>query len=1038
MLPNDGQLNDPVMVVAPDGTTVHIPRDEYDRYRQERDQPSPVHSDGELRDMVDPSTGLDQGGNPLQEGIWATTDGGWKPDGKRDESFTSSYRIAGTVVTPHATAGIHNGPLNLLSKLKSISVDGIPVNAENAGAIYQMYGHPGEGKFGQPVQVSAHHPAFENLAARIIQDGHGYPDAYKNDVQALQQGIRAGEIPPPIAPSDGIVPVASVYASDLDFMAPETAEASPSSYDAYQETPGGPSPEGVRRIQDHHLNRALKQNGMAGHQLNWTPGMRGRGLMIGRNLHTWDSFDPNTYDGTGEMGPMHSEYARTLPIDPKLVDYRSGVEIHPDGGVESVTGYPTDKIISADPRLHPKTTDDLFNFSHVFPDIVKRSYRDPILETHIEMPWYIEDPVLDKKSSVQKETAMFAPLLEGATSLIGAAAPTIMRSALGHGAYDAGKSLLGGGQTGGDSGGTSMPPDPPLDASYYGKTADLSTPSSNPGFSEAKDGDTKQFDADSTSTNPDNPTKGGPGGATEGEDGVKTKLFDDNSEGLKRLEMVLPLVLHYHNSEDEGINDPILRSLHELLEEESPGYLDHGDDHASVEALLTSIKKPDKIEHHQGAVPMPATNAQQPLNQQAPAVSPQTPSSCPNCGGTLLADGSCPQCGAKANPMGAPVPVAPQAGMPPTAFQGSRQAADHQGPVTKEQQAAVAQLLTENGRQNEIVTMIQSPWDYADELAQVAHRLNIPPNVDPNEQAPSLPEPAQESAPPGATMPVPNPADPSQQAMYQSSIIASDNLAPNCPNCGSGTTATDDGEKGLFHCHACHHVWKNSDKFETVESKTALSDAPGINLNDAEQHSIPDPRENQDTSQSWHDNANQPLSAGSTYQMHSDQYSIPDIVKIMAVKPEALVVQTVGDYTNNGTGPVVHEISKQEADMDNLTFIPADNNTDQQPDPGTADASPASQINTEPQQTPDLNAQPQAVNSSVISSRDWLRDDTNFDIDVTSNYEKTAGKKYTPNEQRDFIDERGIARNQDKLDLSGTHYEHQSRHLDDEFALFSL
>lgn len=53
----------------------------------ERDQPSPTHSDGDLRDMVDPATQLDQGGNPLQEGVWAGIDGGWQPSYRRDESF---------------------------------------------------------------------------------------------------------------------------------------------------------------------------------------------------------------------------------------------------------------------------------------------------------------------------------------------------------------------------------------------------------------------------------------------------------------------------------------------------------------------------------------------------------------------------------------------------------------------------------------------------------------------------------------------------------------------------------------------------------------------------------------------------------------------------------------------------------------------------------------------------------------------------------------------------------------------------------------
>jgi DNA-directed RNA polymerase subunit RPC12/RpoP len=75
--------------LTPDGLVQGAACEHCGGTRLERDQPSPTHSDGDLRDMVDPGTGLDQGGNPLQEGIWATTDGGWQPYPRRDESFAS-------------------------------------------------------------------------------------------------------------------------------------------------------------------------------------------------------------------------------------------------------------------------------------------------------------------------------------------------------------------------------------------------------------------------------------------------------------------------------------------------------------------------------------------------------------------------------------------------------------------------------------------------------------------------------------------------------------------------------------------------------------------------------------------------------------------------------------------------------------------------------------------------------------------------------------------------------------------------------------
>jgi hypothetical protein len=39
------------------------------------------------------------------------------------------------------------------------------------------------------------------------------------------------------------------------------------------------------------------------------------------------------------------------------------------------------------------------------------------------------------------------------------------------------------------------------------------------------------------------------------------------------------------------------------------------------------------------------------------------------------------------------------------------------------------------------------------------------------------------------------------------------------------------------------------------------------------------------------------------------------------------------------------------------------------------------------------------------------------------NANKTAGAKFSPREQREFIDEDGVARNADRLNLDGTHYE---------------
>jgi hypothetical protein len=79
--------------------------------------------------------------------------------------------------------------------------------------------------------------------------------------------------------------------------------------------------------------------------------------------------------------------------------------------------------------------------------------------------------------------------------------------------------------------------------------------------------------------------------------------------------------------------------------------------------------------------------------------------------------------------------------------------ADHQGPHNNEQFAAVAELLTSEGRQDEIPAMLAEPWNYAEEMARAQNRKTKPPIDDTLTDAP--PAPAVEEAPPGATMPVP-------------------------------------------------------------------------------------------------------------------------------------------------------------------------------------------------------------------------------------------------------------------------------------------
>src|SRR5208282_1756728 len=84
--------------------------------------------------------------------------------------------------------------------------------------------------------------------------------------------------------------------------------------------------------------------------MRWTPGMVGGGLVINGEPHTW-----NMRDAEGQsIGPSHGNYPTSLGIDRRYVDWKSGVDIGPNGELKDefkrkdLTPY-----FTADPRLKP-------------------------------------------------------------------------------------------------------------------------------------------------------------------------------------------------------------------------------------------------------------------------------------------------------------------------------------------------------------------------------------------------------------------------------------------------------------------------------------------------------------------------------------------------------------------------------------------------------------------------------------------------------------------------------------------------------------
>lgn len=445
--------------------------------------------------------------------------------------------------------------------------------------------------------------------------------------------------------------------------------------------------------------------------------------------------------------------------------------------------------------------------------------------------------------------------------------------------------------------------------------------------------------------------------------------------------------------------------------------------------------------------------------------------SCPTCGYELSGDEGviCPHCHQPI--IGTPSMNHPQT--PPPVQPVTVVSADHQGPHNNQQFAIVAELLSEEQRAEEIPTMLKEPWNYADELAKAQAKIDQPP-IDETQQD-SPPQPAQESAPPEATMPVPGMEAPQGQMMAAVNRYSADSITPRCPKCHSGTTgmATEDG---VGHCHACGNDWDTKAK-KMVEGFTYIAehhdhgelhqDPNVIDAPAADQRQQEDVSQEQDTSLQWKDASNEPLRVGQEYQMSSEHYDIPDIIRIEAVKPDSI------EYTLTGMHGLEHrtELTRQEAEIEDLTFTPNDGEPDTDPDtenmddhervsPGeTSDLSTPHQMvgKTANPMQPAIDALIQAGHSPEDAQRLVSGQGAAMNVvpqppvGPTASTEEareqaraellgfdsvTAGRSYTPMEQRDFIDEQGLARNSDKLNLTNTHYNEPDEEL--ESFLFGL
>lgn len=465
---------------------------------------------------------------------------------------------------------------------------------------------------------------------------------------------------------------------------------------------------------------------------------------------------------------------------------------------------------------------------------------------------------------------------------------------------------------------------------------------------------------------------------------------------------------------------------------------------------------------------------------------------CPHCGNPLDPQGGfvCPHCNQPV--MNSGQPQGPQKPIPVVPVTS----ANHQGPHNAEQFAAVAELLEEEGRANEITAMLQEPWHYADEMARAQAKLSKPP-VD--QTQPDQPEPAQEEAPPGDTMPMPGMSAPDNQMVAAiQKHTTPDGYTPSCPKCGSGTTGVL-SEDGDCYCHACGNIWKKpltkdlvtAHAFHYISEHVEHHEDPDvIDAPAADQVRPRDVEQEQDTSLQWKDASGSPLEPGRVYEVHSPDYDIPDIVRIEETKPDGVVWTTLGMHGLSHKS----EISKQEAEIEQLSFVPKDDATSEEPADEEAihaednpragvgdqtDLSTPHELFVSSMQKGALTAKDfvliaQAIASSNTEDKEGLarhfagflaNTNPNFDVERfiaaasgnpqtgRDNYRgpepqqiedygmgqrqvaRTAGAKFTPSEQRKFIDEQGEARNRDKLNLAGTHYDEEP---DDSILFMSL
>ena len=541
----------------------------------------------------------------------------------------------------------------------------------------------------------------------------------------------------------------------------------------------------------------------------------------------------------------------------------------------------------------------------------------------------------------------------------------------------------------------------------------------------------------------------GQGRSPRGED----KNSHASSPAIEKFLDMIDVVLDYADSDESAANDSKMIELHEMLEDEFPGYLDSDempDEENPIIQLLIELAGDqfhDESNHHHGTNYNPASalgvdpnllssDAEDPFDKQPAEVRPSQgkdlkghvcinndPSSCPHCRGSAAAAGSLSAGkGTSVTNRTWPEvfdPARDGSVLPAPQQVASKVAANHQGPHTQEQFIAVAELLEQEDREDEIVDLLKNPEEFAEELATIQGTQSPAEDIDFDSMSAAPPQPAQEGPAPNQGMPMPPMGGPGAggapggglqmgASMLKAAFkYSADNVAGTCPKCKSHSTKMIN-QKGKCRCHTCYHTWVDK-HFEPSDGDSSNSSTTSSTQYHSFNDLVSDDIEVSPSSETsvWKDVNGDALSKGKEYTMNSSQYSIPDKIRILEISPEYIKI-----VLNEDSGLAEHEeITAEDLMEKQITFSPGvggSGNDSENLDDGTFGIE--DKIAPTPGQTSDLSS-PHRFTGSV---------------------QRLAGKHYTPMEQRELIDERGEARNADKLDLRNTHYVDN----DDDYFLF--